>query len=50
MHSMSPWSMDYTLHVIHLLYVGKNKDGVSIYVNAAALYKIIQDCNILNIA
>lgn len=44
MHLMSPWSMDYTLHVTHLLCVGKNKDSVSICVSGVPLYKIIQDC------
>lgn len=44
MYLMSPWSVGYTLHVIHLLYMGKNKDCISIYVSGVPLYKIIQDC------
>lgn len=50
MHLMSPWSMDYTLHVIHLQYMGKNKDSISIGVSGVPLYEIIQDYNTLNIA
>lgn len=37
MHLMSLWSMDCTLHVIHLLYMYKNKDSVSIRVSGDPL-------------
>lgn len=37
LHFMSPWSVDCMLHVIHLLYMCKNKDSVSIHISADPL-------------